>query len=161
MGFSWTSFDLQLSTRYNFGVQNKLHVFINVMLSTQRLRILSKFVCAAKHHILGLGVLDCQEISAILRRMQTVCGKISQITPYPKLPRSTLYLCLVNRIATYVILPGHCLLRGLLLNETGWPRHSPGIRSHGFFVFVLQGSWREAIYVQLVCHSVEDRSRAR
>ena len=60
------------------------------MLSTQRLRILPKFVCVAKHHILGLGVLDCQEISAILRRMQTVCGKISQITPYPKLPRSTL-----------------------------------------------------------------------
>ena len=29
-----------------------------------------------------------------------------------------------------------------------------------FFVSVLQGSWREAIlfYVQLVCHSVEDRS---
>ena len=29
-----------------------------------------------------------------------------------------------------------------------------------FFVSVLQGSWREVIlfYVQLVCHSVEDRS---
>ena len=60
------------------------------MLSTQRVRVLPKFVCIAKHHILGLGVLGCQENSAILRRMQTVCEKISQITPYPKLPRSTL-----------------------------------------------------------------------
>ena len=68
---------------------------------------------------------------------------------------------LVNRIATYVILPEQCLLRGLLLNETGWPRHLTGIHSHGFFVSVLQGSWREAIYVQLICQSVEDRSRAR
>ena len=66
----------------------------------------------------------------------------------------------MNWIATYVILPGQCLLRGLLLNETGCPRHLPGIHSHSIFVFVLQGSWREVIlfYVQLVCHSVEDRS---
>ena len=63
-------------------------------------------------------------------------------------------------IATYIILPGQCLLRGLLLNETGWARHLPGIHSNVFFVSVLQGSWREAIlfYIQLVCHSVEDRS---
>ena len=63
-------------------------------------------------------------------------------------------------IATYIILPGQCLLRGLLLNETGWPRHLPGIHSHGFFISVLQGSWREVIlfYVQFVCQSVEDRS---
>ena len=67
------------------------------MLSTQRLRILPKFVGVAKRHILDLGVLDCQENSAILRRMQTVCKKnsqnypVSQITPYPKLSRSTLY----------------------------------------------------------------------
>ena len=62
-------------------------------------------------------------------------------------------------MATYVILPGQCLLRGLLSNETGWARHLSGIHSHVFFVSVLQGSWRKAIlfYVQLVCHSVEDR----
>ena len=54
------------------------------MLSTQRLRILPKFVCVAKHHILGLGALDYLENSAILRRMQTVCKTFSQITPlYP------------------------------------------------------------------------------
>ena len=46
-------------------------------------RILLKFVCVAKHHILGLGVLDCQENSAILRRMQTVCKKFPN---YPALP---------------------------------------------------------------------------
>ena len=59
--------------KVKFWCAKKLHVFTNVMLSTQSLRILSKFVCVAKHHILGLGVLDCQENSAFLRRMQTVC----------------------------------------------------------------------------------------
>ena len=45
------------------------------------------------------------------------------------------------------------------MNETGHPRHFPGIHSHVFFVSVLQGSWRKAIlfYVQLNCQSIEDR----
>ena len=72
-------------------MQNELHVFTNVMLSTQRVRILPKFVCVAKHHILGLGALDYRENSAILRRMQTVWEKNSQITPYPKLPNALPY----------------------------------------------------------------------
>ena len=58
---------------------------------------------------------------------------------------------------TYVSLPRQCLLRGLLLNETGWARYVPGIHTHGIFVSILQGLWRDAIYVQLVCHSIEDR----
>ena len=64
------------------------------MLFTQRLRILPKFVCVGKHHILGLGVLDCQENSAILRRMQTVCKKIPKlprIPNYPALPYTMKY----------------------------------------------------------------------
>ena len=47
------------------------------------------------------------------------------------------------------------------MKQDGHYTYVPGIHSHGFFISVLQGSWREAIYVQLVCHSVEDRSRAR
>ena len=36
------------------------------------------------------------------------------------------------------------------MNETGWAGHLPELHSHSIFVSVLQGSWREAIYVQLV-----------
>ena len=63
------------------------------MLSTQRLRILPKFVCVTKHHILDLSVLDCQENSAILCRMQTA----KNFPNYPALPYD---VCCVYRCPT-------------------------------------------------------------
>ena len=57
----------------------------------------------------------------------------------------------IHSIATYVS------ITLILLNETGWTQHLPGIHSHGIFVSVLQGSWREAICL-VDLSSVEDHS---